>query len=1016
VTTLADSGPGSLRDAIATTPPGGTVDFQPSLSGTIVLSGSALSITKDLTVAGPGARVIAVKGIGGINGIETFDCSQGNQVRISGLTITGGSIFNHGTLTIADCIVTGIRSNLAGGGGIYNFYTGTLTVTDSIFSDNSTLSTGGGIDNAYGTAAVSNSTFSGNSAFQGGAISNSGMLSVTNSTFSGNTAEADGGGIFIRNQIVGQVTTTTVTGCSFIGNSAGWRSGGGICDIGNQSSAETLTVTESTISGNSAPIGGGVYNGGLGTLNSCTIVDNHAQSGGGIAAASPTAVLNCTVSGNSASSSGGGLSILTSQWQHGSASLLNSIVARNVSPDSPDVYGAATSLGHNLIGNVSGTGSWRATDLIGNSAQPLDPALGPLQYNGGATPTMALLLGSPALGAGDPTNAPPYDQRGPGYARVVNSAIDIGAFEVQGSTAIVDGSPAGDQISFRPGPNFGDLTASVNGVSQGTIHPAVVQVHDNGGHDTITINGTPNMDDFVVGTGSITFNGIVISADSPVRWVLDGQAGNNMLEGPDAPGNQWYITATDAGSLGPVHFTHIGNLVGGDSWDVFHLSDGVGVSGKIDGGGGGNTINYAAYTTGVTVDLATGVATNVASGIANIQSDTGGSGDDLLVGNAQDNVLIGNGGNDTLKGGRGHDILVGGDGNDTLQGGPNRSVLIGGAGSDTLTGGKGDDLLMACATSYDADTAALVAIRNEWVRLDASYAQRVSNLSGQTSGGLNGAYVLTTTTVPDDGVADTLTGGGGANWFWANQSQDTVTDLNSGGAGTGLRYDGVHDFVQVPASPSLQPTAGLTLEGWINFAGPANGIGRMVIAKPAGSGFYDSFGLWYDYGTLRGVAGNPAMETAPVYYAWAPLANVWYHVAYTYDAGTGVQRLFLNGMEVASNTSTPNILDYDAHPLLLGGDLDYDQLGGRWYGDLDELRVWNVVRSPAEIQAAMNHPLSGTEPGLVGYWRLDEGSGSTVTDSSGHQNTGTLGGGNTVAMPAWVVSTAPVAKDIVQAP
>jgi hypothetical protein len=226
----------------------------------------------------------------------------------------------------------------------------------------------------------------------------------------------------------------------------------------------------------------------------------------------------------------------------------------------------------------------------------------------------------------------------------------------------------------------------------------------------------------------------------------------------------------------------------------------------------------------------------------------------------------------------------------------------------------------------------------------------------------------------------------------------------------------VHDYVQVPDSPSLQPTAGVTLEPWINFAAAANPLGRDMIAKPAGSGGNNSFGLWYENGTLRALAGNPALVTAPITYAWNPLADTWYHVAYTYDAGTGIQRLFLNGVQVASNTSTPNILGYDAHPVILGADSDYGQLVGRWYGDLDELRIWNLVRSPAEIQAAMNHTLSGTEPGLVGYWRFDEGSGSTVIDSSGHQNTGTLGGGDTAAMPAWVVSNAPIASDIVQAP
>ena len=57
--------------------------------------------------------------------------------------------------------------------------------------------------------------------------------------------------------------------------------------------------------------------------------------------------------------------------------------------------------------------------------------LGPLQDNGGPTFTHALLTGSPAIDAGDNTDAPLFDQRGPGFPRIVNGIIDIGAFEVQ---------------------------------------------------------------------------------------------------------------------------------------------------------------------------------------------------------------------------------------------------------------------------------------------------------------------------------------------------------------------------------------------------------------------------------------------------------------------------------------------------------------------------------------------------------------------------------------------------------
>lgn len=88
--------------------------------------------------------------------------------------------------------------------------------------------------------------------------------------------------------------------------------------------------------------------------------------------------------------------------------------------------GNVNSLGNNLIGNSTGGSGFAASDLVN-----VNPQLGPLQNNGGPTETMALLPGSPAINAGDNANAPAYDQRGPGFPRIVDGAIDIGAFEVQ---------------------------------------------------------------------------------------------------------------------------------------------------------------------------------------------------------------------------------------------------------------------------------------------------------------------------------------------------------------------------------------------------------------------------------------------------------------------------------------------------------------------------------------------------------------------------------------------------------
>lgn len=117
----------------------------------------------------------------------------------------------------------------------------------------------------------------------------------------------------------------------------------------------------------------------------------------------------------------------------------NSIVAENRGELSSrsDVFnfaGTFVSGGHNLIGNGRGaaTAFDGPGDQVGTPAAPINPRLGPLQDNGGPTLTHGLLAGSPALNAGDPlfTSPPEFDQRGPGFSRVRDDTLDIGAFEV----------------------------------------------------------------------------------------------------------------------------------------------------------------------------------------------------------------------------------------------------------------------------------------------------------------------------------------------------------------------------------------------------------------------------------------------------------------------------------------------------------------------------------------------------------------------------------------------------------
>src|SRR5262245_34140354 len=204
VTNLDDAGPGSLREAIAETPTGGTVDFQEGLSGTITLTSSLLTLAKDLTIAGPGAGALTVSGD---NARPVFNIAGAFTVAISGLTIangravasSGGGIANFGgTLTISGCTLTGNSTAFSGqGGGIFSTDNGTLTVTRSTLSGNSASGQGGGIANIGGTLTITSSTVSDNTAsLEGGGIRNSGgEVTITSSTVSGNSTSGQGGGI-----------------------------------------------------------------------------------------------------------------------------------------------------------------------------------------------------------------------------------------------------------------------------------------------------------------------------------------------------------------------------------------------------------------------------------------------------------------------------------------------------------------------------------------------------------------------------------------------------------------------------------------------------------------------------------------------------------------------------------------------------------------------------------------------------------------------------------------------------
>jgi hypothetical protein len=150
-----------------------------------------------------------------------------------------------------------------------------------------------------------------------------------------------------------------------------------------------------------------------------------------------------------------------------------------------NAYGSVSSLGYNLSSDNGGGFLTATGDQINT-----DPLLGPLQNNGGPSVTHALLPGSPAIDAGDPNFTPPpdYDQRGPGYDRVANGRVDIGAFEVQPTTPSYAGqvqppiNPDGtSSFSVRRGVVPVKFNLTQGGVATCDLPPATIAVTRTGG-------------------------------------------------------------------------------------------------------------------------------------------------------------------------------------------------------------------------------------------------------------------------------------------------------------------------------------------------------------------------------------------------------------------------------------------------------------------------------------------------------------------------------------------------------
>lgn len=498
--------PGSLRQAIfdANANPGvDLIDFDSTFSTpqVIALSGGSLNITDSLNLTGPGTANLTIDGAANfrhfkIDGTGTITVTMSGMTLFNGKTSTTATADRGGSILVQDEIVNisnvVFQNNLAGArggaislqaapgvlnisncsflqnstinsgisGGAINLPAGTLNLSNSILSGNSSTLRGGAIYQTAGTSNITGCTFdnsSGPNAANGGGggqiCALNGIVNITNSTLANGTATGRGGAayFFNGNPIV------TISGCTIRDNTTTTSSGGGLNIL-----AGTMVVQDSTIKGNTAPSatarGGGIYvssvlanierctiqnnsagnfgggicfvtngNNSISTVRNSTITGNTAATGGGISMYLQYGFLrvqNCTVVGNTATTSGGGIA------RHGgaligTAFLESTIVSGNTNAAAPDVAGIFAA-NFNLVQNPLGATLNGTGNITG-----VDPMLGSLQNNGGTTESFMPAVGSPVIDAGANTPAGvPTDQRGPGNTRSFGKT-DIGSIEVR---------------------------------------------------------------------------------------------------------------------------------------------------------------------------------------------------------------------------------------------------------------------------------------------------------------------------------------------------------------------------------------------------------------------------------------------------------------------------------------------------------------------------------------------------------------------------------------------------------
>ena len=203
-----------------------------------------------------------------------------------------------------------------------------------------------------------------------------------------------------------------------------------------------------------------------------------------------------------------------------------------------------------------------------------------------------------------------------------------------------------------------------------------------------------------------------------------------------------------------------------------------------------------------------------------------------------------------------------------------------------------------------------------------------------------------------------------------------------------LDFDGSNDYVEVSADESLNMGgSSFTIEFWVKSSQNISGDVILVEYGTWQEGTYQVTTYGSNHLKVNFYEGTQSCIADNV--NWTD--GEWHHIAGVLDTDADYLYLYMDGTLIASETE-PNTPGSATLPLYIasrGGTTFFSQ------HQMDEVRIWNTARTQAEIKASMHTELTGSESGLVAYYKLNESSGTTASDETSNSNDGTLNGSMT---------------------